>query len=294
MFSIRFNRWTIAAIALAALAAARRGCRRRRPNITGDNAAQFPSKTDLKSLTTSGSYLAARHASVERDASFGRGVLSLGAAHRPEEQRTARPRLHLLAGGWRHRRGGQARRPHPDDGQVQPRRAAGGRRARSEAEEICRRADQHQPVDPRADHRSGRDAAVGLGQLRRRRRQGGGRQYRQADRAGMVSDLQGPPHRHDPRDLAARKRTPATRFERAYKLDDSMLRVSDAYARWLSRNKDARGGDRHLRGLRQEAAAASAGAGGPARDQGRQEAAAAGRFARRPARPRRCTASARR
>src|SRR6202040_4305053 len=27
-------------------------------------------------------------------------------------------------------------------------------------------------------------------------------------------------------------------FERAYKLDDSMLRVTEAYARWLSRNKD--------------------------------------------------------
>ena len=38
------------------------------PEHTGDNAAQFPSKTDLKALTTSGSYLAARHASVERDA----------------------------------------------------------------------------------------------------------------------------------------------------------------------------------------------------------------------------------
>ena len=31
---------------------------------------------------------------------------------------------------------------------------------------------------------------------------------------------------------------PAARFERAYKLDDSMLRVVDAYARWPSRNKD--------------------------------------------------------
>ena len=30
--------------------------------------AQFPTRNDLKSLTTSGSYLAARHASVERDA----------------------------------------------------------------------------------------------------------------------------------------------------------------------------------------------------------------------------------
>ena len=38
------------------------------PDHTADNSAQFPTKNDLKSLTTSGSYLAARHASVERDA----------------------------------------------------------------------------------------------------------------------------------------------------------------------------------------------------------------------------------
>src|SRR4051794_33056960 len=38
------------------------------PDHSADSAAQFPSKSDLKALTTSGSYLAARHASVERDA----------------------------------------------------------------------------------------------------------------------------------------------------------------------------------------------------------------------------------
>ena len=67
MLSTRFNRWTIAALALAALAAPG-AVSAQTPEHTGDNAAQFPSKTDLKSLTTSGSYLAARHASVERDA----------------------------------------------------------------------------------------------------------------------------------------------------------------------------------------------------------------------------------
>src|SRR6202040_2821609 len=40
-------------------------------------------------------------------------------------------------------------------------------------------------------------------------------------------------------ELAGKEKDAGTRFERAYKLDDSMLRVSDAYARWLSRNKDA-------------------------------------------------------
>src|ERR1041385_3616591 len=67
MLSTRMNRWTIAAITLAALAAPA-AVLAQTPEHTGDNGAQFPSKADLKSLTTSGSYLAARHASVERDA----------------------------------------------------------------------------------------------------------------------------------------------------------------------------------------------------------------------------------
>ncbi|MBR3191693.1 tetratricopeptide repeat protein, partial [Bosea sp. (in: a-proteobacteria)] len=40
-------------------------------------------------------------------------------------------------------------------------------------------------------------------------------------------------------ELANKQKEAGVRFERAYKLDDSALRVSDAYARWLSRNKDA-------------------------------------------------------
>src|SRR5438445_4867170 len=67
MLSTRFNRWTIAAVTLAALAAPG-SLSAQTPEHTGDSSAQFPSKTDLKALTTSGSYLAARHASVERDA----------------------------------------------------------------------------------------------------------------------------------------------------------------------------------------------------------------------------------
>ena len=198
MLSTRFNRWTHrrhcprrAGRARRALGADARSHGRQRGAIPEQDRSEIADH--VRQLS--------RRAPCQRRARrrFGRGVLPLGAAHRSEEQRTARPRLHLLAGRWRHRRGRQARRPHPDDRQVQPRRAAGGRRARPQAEEIRRRAAQHQPVDPRTDHRSGRDAAVGLGQLRRRRRQGGGRQYRQADRAGMVSDLQGPACRHDPR-----------------------------------------------------------------------------------------------
>src|ERR1035441_3756865 len=68
MLSIRFNRWTIAAIAFTALVLPG-SVSAQTPEHPADNSAQFPSSHDLKMLTMSGSYLAARHASVERDAS---------------------------------------------------------------------------------------------------------------------------------------------------------------------------------------------------------------------------------
>src|SRR6202795_4028449 len=40
-------------------------------------------------------------------------------------------------------------------------------------------------------------------------------------------------------ELAGKEKDAGLRLERAHKLDDSMLRVADDYARWLSRNKDA-------------------------------------------------------
>src|SRR6202521_2385449 len=67
MFSIRFNRWTIAAFAFTVLAVPG-SVSAQTPDHPTDNSAQFPTKSDLKSLTTAGSYLAARHANVERDA----------------------------------------------------------------------------------------------------------------------------------------------------------------------------------------------------------------------------------
>src|ERR1700759_5372624 len=65
MLSVQFNRSAIAALAFLALPVAAIAQPAER---SADNSAQFPSSHDLKALTTSGSYLAARHASVERDA----------------------------------------------------------------------------------------------------------------------------------------------------------------------------------------------------------------------------------
>jgi tetratricopeptide (TPR) repeat protein len=68
MFFIRFNRLAIAAAAAASLALPSQ-LLAQTPDHQADNSAQFPNSRDLRGLTTSGSYLAARHASVERDAS---------------------------------------------------------------------------------------------------------------------------------------------------------------------------------------------------------------------------------
>ena len=48
MLSIRINRWTIAALSLALLAAPS-ALLAQTPDHTGDNTAQFPSNSDLKS-----------------------------------------------------------------------------------------------------------------------------------------------------------------------------------------------------------------------------------------------------
>jgi hypothetical protein len=64
MLSIR-NRWTAIAVAALLLPGT---VLAQTPDHPSDNTAKFPTSVDLKALTTSGSYLAARHASVERDA----------------------------------------------------------------------------------------------------------------------------------------------------------------------------------------------------------------------------------
>ena len=182
MLSTRFNRWTIAAVTLAALAAPA-AVLAQTPEHTGDNAAQFPSKTDLKSLTTSGSYLAARHASVERDAASAAAFYRSALRTDPKNNELLdRAFISSLAEGDIDEAVKLADRILTLDKSNRVARLVVGVRDLKQ-KKYRDRAAQHQPVDPRTDHRPGRDAAVGLGELRRRRRQGGGRQYRQADRA---------------------------------------------------------------------------------------------------------------
>ena len=164
MLSIRINRWTIAALSLAVLVAPG-ALLAQTPDHTGDNTAQFPSKSDLKSLTTSGSYLAARHASVERDAASAAAFYRSALRTDPKNNELLdRAFISSLAEGDIDEAVKLADRILTLDKSNRVARLVVGVRD-LKAEEIRDRAAQHQPVDPRTDHRSGRDAAVGLGQL---------------------------------------------------------------------------------------------------------------------------------
>ena len=237
MLSTRFNRWTIAAVTMAALAVVPGQLAAQTPEHTGDNAAQFPSKTDLKALTTSGSYLAARHASVERDAG------SAAAFYR------------------------SALRTDPKNNELLD-RAFISSLADGDIEEAVKLADRILTLD-----KSNRVArlVVGVRDLKLKKYTAAQGNINQSVR-GPITDLvatllsgwasygagdvktavanidklTGPEwypifkdlHSGLILELAGKEKDAGVRLERAYKLDDSMLRVADSYARWLSRNKD--------------------------------------------------------
>ena len=276
MLSIRINRWTIAALSLAVLAVPG-ALLAQTPDHTGDNTAQFPSKSDLKSLTTSGSYLAARHASVERDAASAAAFYRSALRTDPKNNELLdRAFISSLAEGDIDEAVKLADRILTLDKSNRVARLVVGVRDLKQKKYATAQLNINQSIrGPITDLVA--TLLSGWASLWRRRRQGGGRQYRQADGTRMVSDLQGPARRHDLRALrqgqgrrpALRARLQARRFHAARGRRICALVVAQQGSG--RRRLD-------LRGVRQEIAAASAGAGRPARDQGRQEAAAAGRF----------------
>jgi tetratricopeptide (TPR) repeat protein len=241
MLSTRFNRWTIAAVTVAAVTIAGMAIpgqlAAQTPEHTGDSAAQFPSKTDLKALTTSGSYLAARHASVERDAA------SAAAFYR------------------------SALRSDPKNNELLD-RAFISSLADGDIDEAVKLADRILTLD-----KSNRVArlVVGVRDLKLKKYPtaqlninqsirgpitdlvatllSGWASYGAGDAKAAVAGidkLTGPEwypifkdlHAGMILELSGKEKDAGARFERAYKLDDSMLRITEAYARWTSRNKD--------------------------------------------------------
>ena len=237
MLSISFHRSTIAAVAFLALAAPL-PVAAQTPEHPADNSAQYPSPHELKMLTTSGSYLAARHASIERDAA------SAATFYR------------------------SALRTDPKNNELLD-RAFISSLADGDIDEAVRLADRILAVDK--TNRVAR-LVIGVRDLKQKKYASAQTSINQSirgpitdlvatllsswasygagDAKGAVANidkLTGPEwypifkdlHSAMILELAGKEKEAGVRLERAYKLEDSMLRVSDDYARWLSRNKDA-------------------------------------------------------
>src|SRR3954451_16002820 len=236
MLSTRMNRWTIAAVTLAALAAPA-GVLAQTPEHTGDSSAQFPSKTDLKALTTSGSYLAARHASVERDASSAAAFYRSALRSDPKNNELLdRAFISSLAEGDIDEAVKLADRILIIDKNNRVARLVVGARDLKQKKYAAAQININQSVrgpitDLVATLLSGW-AAYGAGDAK--------------TAVANIDKLTGPEwypifkdlHSGMILELAGKEKEAGVRLERAYKLDDSALRVSDAYARWLTRNKD--------------------------------------------------------
>src|SRR6476469_9264061 len=236
MLSTRINRWTIAAITLAVLAAPA-AVSAQTPEHTGDSAAQFPSKADLKSLTTSGSYLAARHASVERDAASAATFYRSSLRSDPKNNELLdRAFISSLADGDIDEAVKLADRILTIDKSNRVARLVVGVRDLKQKKYATAQININQSIrgpitDLVATLLSGW-ASYGAGDTK--------------SAVANIDKLTGPEwyplfkdlHSGMILELAGREKDAGVRLERAYKLDDSMLRVADDYARWLTRNKE--------------------------------------------------------
>ncbi|GKQ52363.1 tetratricopeptide repeat protein [Bradyrhizobium sp. Ce-3] len=237
MLSTRFNRLTIAVLAAAALAVPAQ-LSAQTPDHPTDNAAQFPSKNDLKSLTTAGSYLAARHASVERDASSAAAFYRSALRTDPKNSELLdRAFISSLADGDIEEAVKLADRILTQDKANRVARLVVGVRDLKLKKYAAAQSNINQsirgPITDLVATLLSAWAAYGAG-----------------DGKGAVASidkLTGPEwypifkdlHAGMIYELSGKEKDAGARFEKVYKLDDSMLRTVDEYARWTSRNKDA-------------------------------------------------------
>jgi tetratricopeptide (TPR) repeat protein len=240
MFSNRFNRWTAAAIALAgsAIVAVPGAVLAQTPDHPADTAAQFPTRNDLKSLTGAGSYLAARHASVERDASSAAAFYRSALRTDPKNNELLdRAFISSVADGDIDEAVKLAERILTIDKSNRVARLVVGVHDLKVKKYATAQTNINQSIrgpitDLVATLLSGW-AAYGAGDAK--------------SAVANIDKLTGPEwyplfkdlHAGMILELSGKEKDAGTRFERAYKLDDSMLRITEAYARWMSRNKDA-------------------------------------------------------
>src|SRR5258705_8007254 len=237
MFSIRFNRWTLAASAFTGLPLTGPPAADT-PAHPAENWAQFPNSRDLKSLTMSGSYLAARHASVERDASSAATFYRSALRTDPKNNELLdRAFISSLADGDIDEAVKLADRILTTDKSNRVARLVVGVRDLKQKKYAAAQININQSICGRITDRvatlMSSWATYGAGDAK--------------TAVANIDKLTGPEwypifkdlHAGMILELANKEKDAGARFERAYKLDDSMLRVSEAYARWLSRNKDS-------------------------------------------------------
>ncbi|WP_338831085.1 tetratricopeptide repeat protein [Bradyrhizobium sp. 27S5] len=237
MLSTRFNRLTIALLAAAALAVPAQ-LSAQTPDHPTDNTAQFPSKTDLKSLTTAGSYLAARHASVERDATSAAAFYRSALRTDPKNSELLdRAFISSLADGDIEEAVKLADRILTQDKANRVARLVVGVRDLKQKKYAAAQSNINQsvrgPITDLVATLLSAWAAQGAGDSK--------------GAVASIDKLTGPEwypifkdlHAGMIYELAGKDKDAGARFERVYKLDDSMLRTVDEYARWTSRNKDA-------------------------------------------------------
>jgi tetratricopeptide (TPR) repeat protein len=236
MFSIRLARWVIAASTLSVLVLPG-SLLAQTPDRPTDNSARFPSPHDLKSLTMSGSYLAARHASVERDsasaAAFYRSALRIDPKN---NELLDRAFISSLADGDIDEAVKLADRVLTIDKSNRVARLVVGVRDLKLKKYASAQSNINQsvrgPITDLVATLLSSWAAYGAGDTK--------------TAVANIDKLTGPEwypifkdlHSGMILELAGKEKEAGVRLERAYKLDDSMLRVADDYARWLTRNKD--------------------------------------------------------
>jgi len=235
MFLIRCNRLTVAAIALAATMVPG-AVLAETPDRPADNALQFPTKNDLKSLTTSGSYLAARHAGVERDATSAAAFYRSALRTDPKNNELLdRAFISSVADGDIDEAVKLAERILTTDKTNRVARLVMGVQELKQKKYAAAQLNINQSVrGPITDLVATLLSSWAI--------------YGAGDAKGAIANidkLTGPEwypifkdlHAGMIDELSGKEKDAGVRFERAYKLDDSMLRVTEAYARWLSRNK---------------------------------------------------------
>src|ERR1700710_1144266 len=230
MFSIRFNRWTIAALAFTALAVPG-SLSAQTPDHPTDTSAQFPTSRDMKSLTMSGSYLAARHASVERDANSAATFYRSALRTDPKNSELLdRAFISSLADGDIDEAVSLADRILTLDKSNRVARLVVGVRDLKLKKYPTAQLNINQsirgPITDLVATLLSSWASYGAGYAK--------------TAVATIDKLTAPEwypifkdlHAGMILELSGKEKDAGTRFERAYKLDESALRVNDSYARW--------------------------------------------------------------